>query len=213
MPKSRPPTSAAGAGRISPPASSGGSSRRPSPAISSSTVTNPSRARSRIVSCSSVTRINWSRASSCRRLRSMCTTPSSTSAASTRSRRVGCSGRSTRRTRPDILGDGHPRAAASISTSPCTSVAGAYICGEETALLNSLEGQPRRAADQATVPGRRGPLRQADHRQQRRDDLQRPVDRHQRRGRLRRHRPRHVGGDSHVFAVRPRRRSPATTRS
>ena len=41
---------------------------------------------------------------------------------------------------------GHPRAAASTSTSTVHAGAGAYICGEETALLDSLEGmrgQPR----------------------------------------------------------------------
>ena len=32
--------------------------------------------------------------------------------------------------------------------------AGAYICGEETALFESIEGEPRRAAQQAAVPGR-----------------------------------------------------------
>ena len=47
--------------------------------------------------------------------------------------------------------------------------AGAYICGEETALLDSLEGA-RPAAAQAAVPGRRGPVRAPDRRQQRRDD-------------------------------------------
>ena len=33
--------------------------------------------------------------------------------------------------------------------------AGAYICGEETALMNSLEGQARQSAHQAAVPGGR----------------------------------------------------------
>ena len=32
------------------------------------------------------------------------------------------------------------------------SGAGAYICGEETSLLNSLEGTPRRAAHEAALP-------------------------------------------------------------
>ena len=47
--------------------------------------------------------------------------------------------------------------------------AGAYICGEETGLLEALEGKPRLAADQAAVPRRRRGLRQADDHQQRRD--------------------------------------------
>ena len=63
--------------------------------------------------------------------------------------------------------------------------AGAYICGEETALFNSHRGLPRRAAQQAPVPGRRRPVRQADGHQQRRDARQRPRHRPRRRRRLR----------------------------
>ncbi len=44
--------------------------------------------------------------------------------------------------------------------------AGAYICGEETALLESLEGKQGTAALQAAVPGQLRPVRQADHDQQ-----------------------------------------------
>ena len=51
--------------------------------------------------------------------------------------------------------------------------AGAYECGEETALLTSLEGYPRPPAHEAALPGRRRSLRQADYRQQRRVDRQR----------------------------------------
>ena len=51
--------------------------------------------------------------------------------------------------------------------------AGAYICGEETALLDSLEGRARQAADEAAVPGHRGPVRIADRGQQRRDGRRR----------------------------------------
>ncbi len=40
--------------------------------------------------------------------------------------------------------------------------AGAYICGEETALFELDRGQARRAAQQAAVPGRQRPVRQAD---------------------------------------------------
>ena len=46
--------------------------------------------------------------------------------------------------------------------------AGAYICGEETALLESLEGKKGLPPPEAAVPGQRRPLRRADHRQQRR---------------------------------------------
>ncbi len=51
--------------------------------------------------------------------------------------------------------------------------AGAYICGEETAMLESLEGKKGHAADEAAVPGRHGTLRLADHGQQRRIDRRR----------------------------------------
>ncbi len=44
--------------------------------------------------------------------------------------------------------------------------AGAYICGEETALLGVARGQARQAALQAAVPGELRPLRRADHDQQ-----------------------------------------------
>lgn len=53
--------------------------------------------------------------------------------------------------------------------------AGRYICGEETALINSLEGRranPRSAA----VPGELRRLGQADLRQQRRNPVQRASD-------------------------------------
>ena len=55
--------------------------------------------------------------------------------------------------------------------------AGAYICGEETALLDCARGQARQPAAEAAVPGGPGPLRRADADQQRRDALQRPPHR------------------------------------
>ena len=48
--------------------------------------------------------------------------------------------------------------------------AGAYICGEETALLESLEGQQGHAAAEAAFPSEYGALRVPDHGQQRRVD-------------------------------------------
>jgi NADH-quinone oxidoreductase subunit F len=55
--------------------------------------------------------------------------------------------------------------------------AGAYICGEETALLESLGGKARLPAHQAPVlPGRHRPLRRAHRGQQRGDDGQHPLD-------------------------------------
>ena len=59
--------------------------------------------------------------------------------------------------------------------------AGAYICGEETALLSLARGRARPAPLEAAVPGRRRPLRRADAGQQRRDARHRAV--HHRDGR------------------------------
>ena len=60
--------------------------------------------------------------------------------------------------------------------------AGAYEAGEETALIESLEGQAGAAAHQAAVPGRGRPLRLPDRGQQRRDRVQRAADHRARRG-------------------------------
>jgi formate dehydrogenase iron-sulfur subunit len=58
--------------------------------------------------------------------------------------------------------------------------AGAYICGEETSLLESLEGKRGRCG-QAAAAGHRGAVRQADRHQQRADARRGAVD--PRRGR------------------------------
>ena len=64
--------------------------------------------------------------------------------------------------------------------------AGAYICGEETALLESLEGKRGFSPDQAALlPRRHRPLRRADGGEQRRDPFQPALDPPTRRGRLR----------------------------
>ena len=47
--------------------------------------------------------------------------------------------------------------------------AGAFVCGEETALIASIEGRRGHAAHAAAFPRRLGPLGQAHHHQQRRD--------------------------------------------
>ena len=69
-------------------------------------------------------------------------------------------------------------------------------------------GLPRRAAQQAAVPGDARPLRQADRRQQRRDARQRA--RHRARGRPGLRVDRHGGLDRHeaVLRLRPRRSDP-----
>ena len=58
--------------------------------------------------------------------------------------------------------------------------------------LQLHRGLPRRAAQQAAVPGRRRPVRQADRRQQRRDAGERARHRHRGRPRVRGHRHRAV---------------------
>ncbi len=60
--------------------------------------------------------------------------------------------------------------------------AGAYICGEETALLEFAGGQDWPAAAQAAVPSGRRPVRQADRHQQCRDALEHSADRREGRG-------------------------------
>ena len=67
--------------------------------------------------------------------------------------------------------------------------AGAYICGEETALLESLEGKKGMPRLKPPFPANVGPLRLPDHRQQRRDH--RAGARHPaaRRRLVRQHRP------------------------
>ena len=83
--------------------------------------------------------------------------------------------------------------------------AGAYIVGEETALIESLEGERGMPRPQAAVlPGGHRPVPAADDRQQRRDAVQPPVDHDQRRRRVRRPRRRDVPGHAHVRRVRPR---------
>ena len=52
--------------------------------------------------------------------------------------------------------------------------AGAYICGEETALLNSLEGKRGWPRLKPPFPAVKGLFQEADHRQQRRDADERP---------------------------------------
>ena len=68
-------------------------------------------------------------------------------------------------------------------------------------------GVPRRAAQQAPVPGRGRAVRQADARQQRRDVGQRRADRRRRRADVRRARHRGVEGSQAVLRVRRRRQA------
>ena len=83
--------------------------------------------------------------------------------------------------------------------------AGAYICGEETALLESLEGKKGHAAAEAAVPGQCRPLRLPDHGQQRRDHRAGARHHAPRRGLVRRHRPAEQHRHQAVLHLRPRR--------
>ncbi len=81
--------------------------------------------------------------------------------------------------------------------------AGAYICGEETAMLNSLEGQEGLATAEAAVPGGGGSLRLPDHRQQCREYRGRADDPSARRGMVRGHRQSEERGHQAVPALGP----------
>ena len=75
-------------------------------------------------------------------------------------RRRAHAARDRRGARAGLLGRTSGRGFASTSRS--AAAAGAYICGEETALFEVDRRQARRAAQQAAVPRRRGAVRQAD---------------------------------------------------
>ena len=65
--------------------------------------------------------------------------------------------------------------------------AGAFVCGEETALMRSIEGMRGEPTPRPPVPGSEGPLCQAHHAQQRGNLRQRAPDHPQRRGLVRLH--------------------------
>ncbi len=80
--------------------------------------------------------------------------------------------------------------------------AGAFVCGEETALIASIEGKRGMPRTRPPFPAVSRPVGQADEHQQRRDVGQRALDRRQRGGRLRRLRQRHLQGHQ---GLQPRR--------
>ena len=83
--------------------------------------------------------------------------------------------------------------------------AGAYICGEETALLNSLEGKRGEPPLQAALSGPRGLVRPAHGDRQRRDAGLRARDPGGGRRRLPRARHPGLAGHEALRALRPRR--------
>ena len=80
--------------------------------------------------------------------------------------------------------------------------AGAYICGEETALLESLEGRRGQPRLRPPFPVVAGVYASPDGDQQRRDAVERPAHRRPRLGLVRRHRDREVDRHQDVLAVR-----------
>ena len=66
--------------------------------------------------------------------------------------------------------------------------AGAYICGDETGLIESLEGKKGQPRPKPPFPGHRGRVRLSHRRQQCRDHFGAAVDHASRRRRVRRHR-------------------------
>ena len=83
--------------------------------------------------------------------------------------------------------------------------AGAFVCGEETALIHSIEGERGQPAHPSAVPGAERLVGSADHHQQRGDLRQRPRG-HPVRGRV-------VPADRHGEERRGRRCSPWRARS
>ncbi len=81
------------------------------------------------------------------------------------------------------LGQGHRRDSGFDLDVTIHRGAGAYICGEETGLIESLEGKKGQPRIKPPFPGRHRGLRRADRGQQRRDALRPSLDHRERRGR------------------------------
>ena len=80
--------------------------------------------------------------------------------------------------------------------------AGAYICGEETGLLSSLEGKKGWPKIKPPFPAIKGAFGAADDRQQRGDALLRAAHHQPRRRVVRRARHQDAGRHPHVLGVR-----------
>ncbi len=101
---------------------------------------------------------------------------------------------------------------ARISISPYIFiVAPVPICGEETAMLDSLEGKRAQPRLEAAVPGGRRALRQPDGDQQRRDARLRAAYRDAGRGLVSRHRPETEPWSEALLPQRAGRANPAST--
>ena len=90
--------------------------------------------------------------------------------------------------------------------------AGAYICGEETALLESLEGKQGKPRFKPPFPAELRPVRQADDDQQRAELRVRADDPAQGPGVVRGARAAELRRHGDLLGVRPRRAARATSR-
>ena len=80
--------------------------------------------------------------------------------------------------------------------------AGAFVCGEETALIASLEGEAGRPRPRPPFPAQKRPVGQADQHQQRRDLVQHRPDHHQGPGLVHRDRQRQERRNQGLLAGR-----------
>ena len=117
-----------------------------------------------------------------------------------------------RRARAGLLGERHAGRRAFAFDIELRRGAGAYICGEETALFNSIEGFRGEPRNKPPFPVAVGPLRQADRRQQRRDARQRARDRARGRRGVRRRSARGARPGPSSSASRGASRAPASTK-
>ncbi len=92
-------------------------------------------------------------------------------------------------------------AASTRSTCSVSRGGGAFVCGEASAMMASLEGRARRAAPAPHPPLRARPLGQAHEPQQRRDLGQRAADRPERRRLVPRHRHRRAPPGTKIFSL------------
>ncbi len=90
--------------------------------------------------------------------------------------------------------------------------AGAYICGEETALFESIEGKRGFPRVKPPFPTTLGSVWQADRHQQRRDALQRASDHRAGRGRVPHDRHGEIAGAKTVLRFRGRANGPDCTK-
>ena len=113
-------------------------------------------------------------------------------------------GRHRRGARAGLPREEHLRQRRSTARSTCTAAPARTRRGEESALLESLEGKRAQPAAAAAVPGGGRPLRLPDDHQQRRDARQRPAHHRERRGVVRRARPGEERRAEALLRQRPR---------